>query len=52
MGKSKTIKIDPDLKKQVEIFISKKENKYMFANIKSFTDFAIYQLLKLWGVMK
>ena len=44
--KSAGVKIDSELLAQVEAFIKKKENKYMYVNRKQFIDVAVLEYLK------
>jgi hypothetical protein len=41
-----TVKIDSELKKEIEIFLSKEKNKIEYPSLKNFVDKAILRLLK------
>jgi hypothetical protein len=43
--KNSVVKIDSDLLKKVEEFISRKDNKLKFVNKKQFIDLAVYENL-------
>ena len=45
-GNQMNVKIDSDLKKRIDKFISKGENKYDFPSVKNFIDKAVLKLLK------
>ena len=40
------VKIDPELKKRIEKFISEGENRFDFPSVKNFVDKAVFKLLK------
>lgn len=40
------VKIDAELKKRIEDFISKGENRFDFPSVKNFVDKAVLKLLK------
>lgn len=40
------VKIDAELKKRIEEFISKGENRFDFPSVKNFVDKAVLKLLK------
>lgn len=40
------VKIDAELKKRIEEFISKGENRFEFPSVKNFVDKAVLKLLK------
>jgi hypothetical protein len=41
-----TVKIDKELKKEIETFLSKEKNKIEYPSLKNFVDKAILKLLK------
>jgi hypothetical protein len=45
------VKIDYELLKRVEDFISKEENRLRFVNKKQFIDLAVFEKLKKEGVL-
>jgi len=43
---SDVVKLDPELKKKIESFISKKLNRIDYPTVKNFVDKAVLRLLK------
>ncbi len=48
-NKDAAVKIDSEILKRVEEFISKEENRLKFVNKKQFIDLAVYEKLKREG---
>lgn len=46
MGKDSVVKIDSELLKKVEAFISKGSNRIVYANKKQFVDIAVLEKLE------
>jgi len=46
LNKDTPVKIDLELKKRIEKFISENENRFDFPSVKNFVDKAVLKLLK------